>query len=141
MSPPLSRARLPNGYDDQSQNSGGMFVFDAKLGPKSSSSRVSKSSQKGSKSNELQELRNRMRMLEKSIWKSNVLQTPEESISDVYSEITTSQNNSDALGVDDRVRFLPDASFRGKRGKTRYFGRSHYTTTVSFVSLRPHIFG
>ncbi|KAJ5739122.1 hypothetical protein N7533_011906 [Penicillium manginii] len=132
MSPPLSRARLPNGYDDQSQNSGGMFVFDAKLGPKSSSSRVSKSSQKGSKSNELQELRNRMRMLEKSIWKSNVLQTPEESISDVYSEITTSQNNSDALGVDDRVRFLPDASFRGKRGKTRYFGRSHYTTTVSF---------
>ncbi|KAJ5407626.1 hypothetical protein N7509_001509 [Penicillium cosmopolitanum] len=97
MSPPLSRTRLPNGHDDQSQTSGGMFVFDAKLGPKSSSNR-----------------------------------TPETSISDVYSEITTSQNSSDALGVDDRVRFLPDSSFRGKKGKTRYFGRSHYTTTVSF---------
>lgn len=134
MSPPLSRARLPNGQDDQS-GSGGLFVFDAKLGPKSTSSRVSKSSQKSSNASELEELRNRLRMLENSMGKSSVLQTPENSISDVYSDMTPSQNSSDAAGVDDRVRFLPDSSFRGKKGKTRYFGRSHYTTTVSFVSI------
>lgn len=130
MSPPISRMRLPDGPDEQSRGSGGMFVFDAKLGPKSSSSRVSKRSH----SNELHELRNRLRMLENTLRGSNVLQTPETSVSEVFSEIATSQNSTDAVGVDDRVRFLPDASFRGKKGKTRYFGRSHYTTTVSFVS-------
>ena len=125
---------MPKGYDEESRESGGMFVFDAKMGPKSSSSRVSKSSQKSGNSNELKELRNRLRMLENSIGKFNPLQTPENTTSDVFSEVTPSQNSLDTVGVDDRVRFLPDASFRGKKGKTRYFGRSHYTTTVSFVS-------
>jgi len=131
---PLPHARLPKGHDEEAREIGGMFVFDAKLGPKSSSSRVSKSSQKGGQTNELKELRNRLRILENSIGKSNPLQTPENTISDVFSEVTPSQNSLDTVGVDDRVRFLPDASFRGKKGKTRYFGRSHYTTTVSFVS-------
>lgn len=130
ISPPISRMRIPNGLREASQGLGGMFVFDAKMGPKSSSSRVSKRIH----SNGLHELRNRLRMLENSLGKSNVLQTPQNSISDVFSEVATSQNDTDAASVDDRVPFLPDSSFRGKKGKTRYFGRSHYTTTVSFVS-------
>ncbi|KAJ5112809.1 hypothetical protein N7532_000854 [Penicillium argentinense] len=128
MSPPVSRMRLSSASDEQSRGSGGMFVFDAKLGPKSSSSRVSKRSHP----DELHELRHRLRTLENALGKSNVFQTPETSISDVFSEGTMSQGSLDAAGVDDRVRFLPDGSFRGKKGKTRYFGRSHYTTTVSF---------
>lgn len=128
MSSPVSRRRMP-GSDDQSGNVG-MFVFDSKMGPKSSSNRVSKRG----RPDELHELRNRLRMLENALSKPNALQTPETSVGDLFSDIGTSQHSSDAAGVDDRVRFLPDCSFRGKKGKTRYFGRSHYTTTVSFVS-------
>ncbi|KAJ5598994.1 hypothetical protein N7450_000061 [Penicillium hetheringtonii] len=116
-SPPLPHARLPKGHDEEARE----FGVECR-----------KSSQKGGHTNELKELRNRLRILENSIGKSNPLQTPENTISDVFSEVTPSQNSLDTVGVDDRVRFLPDASFRGKKGKTRYFGRSHYTTTVSF---------
>lgn len=107
-----------------------MFVFDSKMGPKSTSSRVP------SRSNpdELHELRYRLRMLENAVGKPNALHTPETPVSDLFSEVGTSQVSRDAVGVEDRVRLLPDSSFRGKNGKTRYFGRSHYTTTLSFVS-------
>lgn len=132
MSPPVSRMRIPNGpADDSSTGAGGMFVFDSKLGPKSNSkNRVSKRGQ----SDELSELRNRLRLLENSLSKSHVVPTPETSVGEVegFSEVNASV--TDLAGVDDRVRFLPDCSFRGKKGKTRYFGRSHYSTTVSFVS-------
>lgn len=107
-----------------------MFVFDSKLGPNSTSTRVSKRG----RSDELSELRSRLRVLETSLGKSSHLQTPETSVCDVFSEVDTA-NSSENVGVDDRVRFLPDSSFRGKKAKTRYFGRSHYTTTVSFVSI------
>jgi Fungal Zn(2)-Cys(6) binuclear cluster domain len=130
MSPPVSRMRMPGGSDSQSAANGGMFVFDSKMGSKSSSNRVAKRSQ----SDELHELRHRLRMLENALARPNALQTPETSVCDVVSEIGTSHNSTEAAGVDDRVRYLPDSSFRGKKGKTRYFGRSHYTTTVSFVS-------
>ncbi|KAJ5684856.1 uncharacterized protein N7477_001201 [Penicillium maclennaniae] len=127
MSPPVSRIRMPSGSEDQPGN-GGMFVFDSKLAPKTSSSRISKRNH----SDELHELRNRLRTLEHALSKSNAIQTPDTSVGDFISENCTSQHSSDAAGVEDRVRFLPDSSFRGKNGKTRYFGRSHYTTTVSF---------
>lgn len=132
MSPPVSR--MPGGSDNQSA-AGGMFVFDSKIGPKNSN-RVVKRSQL----DELHDLRERLRKLENALARPNALatpnalQTPEASVCDIASEIGTSYHSAEAFGVDDRVRLLPDASFRGKKGKTRYFGRSHYTTTVSFVS-------
>lgn len=136
LSPPVSRMRMSGGSDNPSTANGGMFVFDSKMAPKSSSSRVTKRSQ----SDELNELRHRLRMLESALAKPNALQTPETSVCDVVSEVGTSQHSAEAAGVDDRVRYLPDSSFRGKKGKTRYFGRSHYTTTVSFVSsLQLHV--
>lgn len=130
--------RLPNGQDEQPGSTGGMFVFDSKMGPKSTSTRVSKRGHQ----DELHELRQRLRTLERALAKPGAaIQTPETSIYDTFSEVTTSQNSVEGAGVDDRVRFLPDCNFRGKKGKTRYFGRSHYSTTVSFVSLQPrHIF-
>ncbi|KAJ5549699.1 hypothetical protein N7535_002364 [Penicillium sp. DV-2018c] len=121
MSPP----QLPTGYDQSSRKSG-IFVFDSKLGPNSTSNRVSKRG----RTDELHELRTRLRTLENTLGKSSQL-TPETSVCDVLSEVDTT-NSSENVGVDDRVRFLPDSSFRGKKAKTRYFGRSHYTTTVSF---------
>ncbi|KAJ5525840.1 hypothetical protein N7494_012490 [Penicillium frequentans] len=128
MSPPVSRMRMPSGSEDPAAGMGSMFVFDSKMGSRSDSNRVSKRS----RPDELHELRHRLRVLEHALNKpnGNVLQTPETSIGDVFSDAETS--TMDAAGVDDRVRFLPDCSFRGKKGKTRYFGRSHYTTTVSF---------
>ncbi|KAI3124857.1 transcriptional regulator family: Fungal Specific TF [Penicillium roqueforti] len=124
MSPP----QLPHGgVEDQAGRKSGMFVFDSKLGPNSTSNRVSKRA----RSDELHELRSRLRVLENSLGKSSHLQTPETSVCDIFSEVDTA-NSSENVGVDDRVRFLPDSSFRGKKTKTRYFGRSHYTTTVSF---------
>jgi hypothetical protein len=126
MSPP----QLPyGGVEEHPSRKSGMFVFDSKLGPNSTSNRVSKRG----RSDELSELRSRLRVLETSLGNSH-LQTPETSVCDVLSEVDTA-NSSENVGVDDRVRFLPDSSFRGKKAKTRYFGRSHYTTTVSFVSV------
>ncbi|CAG8410564.1 unnamed protein product [Penicillium salamii] len=119
MSPPLSRP-VPRGNERKS----GMFVFDSKTGPGSVSSRVSKR-----RPDELTEMRQRLKALENSL-KSN-LHTPDTSVGDGFSEIDAA-STSENMGVDDRVRFLPDASFRGKKAKTRYFGRSHYTTTISF---------
>ncbi|EKV11590.1 C6 transcription factor, putative [Penicillium digitatum PHI26] len=123
MSPP----QLPYGVEEQSDRKSGMFVFDSKLGPNSMSNRVSKRGH----FDELHELRSRLRALENSLGKSSHLQTPETSVSDVFSEVGTA-SSSENVGVDDRVRFLPDWNFRGKKNKTRYFGRSHYTTTISF---------
>ncbi|OKP12723.1 hypothetical protein PENSUB_1663 [Penicillium subrubescens] len=129
MSPPISRMRLPSGQDEQSGTTGGMFVFDSRMGPKTTSNRVSKRSHP----DEIYELRQRLRTLERALAKPGAtLQTPETSIYDAFSEVTTSQNSVEGAGVDDRVRFLPECNFRGKKGKTRYFGRSHYSTTVSF---------
>ncbi|KAJ5579550.1 uncharacterized protein N7459_005535 [Penicillium hispanicum] len=130
MSPPVSRMRPPGNSNDQSGGSGSMFVFDSKQNSKSNSNRVSKRSHQ----DELHEMRQRLRMLENALAKPNALRTPETSVSDVFSETGTGTvtNSAEAAGVDDRVRLLPDASFRGKKKKTRYFGRSHYTTTVSF---------
>jgi hypothetical protein len=126
--------RLPSGQDEQSGTTGGMFVFDSKMGPKTTSNRVSKRSHP----DEIYELRQRLRTLERALAKPGAtLQTPETSIYDAFSEVTTSQNSVEGAGVDDRVRFLPECNFRGKKGKTRYFGRSHYSTTVSFVGLPP----
>lgn len=122
MSPPLSRP-----VQRANERKSGMFIFDSKMGPGSVSSRVSKR-----RPDELTELRQRLKALENSL-KSN-LQTPDTSVGDGVSEIDAG-STSENMGVDDRVRFLPDASFRGKKAKTRYFGRSHYTTTISFVSL------
>lgn len=135
MSPTVSRMRLPSGCDDQAGESGGMFVFDSKLSSKSNTNRVSKRSHP----DELRDLRQRLRVLEKALTKSNPLQTPETSIGDTFSEVGTGTgtHSTEAAGVEDRVRFLPDSSFRGKKSKTRYFGRSHYTTTVSFVGVIP----
>ncbi|KAJ5162531.1 hypothetical protein N7492_007923 [Penicillium capsulatum] len=125
MSPPASRMRSIGAEDQAGGESGGMFVFDSKMGPKFSSSRISKRTNP----DELQELRKRLRTLEHALSKSNPLHTPETSVCDISEETS---RGTEAAGVDDRVRFLPDCSFRGKHGKTRYFGRSHYTTTVSF---------
>ncbi|KAJ5772772.1 transcriptional regulator family: Fungal Specific TF [Penicillium paradoxum] len=124
MSPP----QAPNSVtvEEQSGRKSGMFVFDSKLGPNSTTNRVSKRTQP----DELRELRTRLRNLENSIGKPSHLHTPETSVGDVLSEAET--NSLDNVGVEDRVRFLPECSFRGKKTKTRYFGRSHYTTTVSF---------
>lgn len=126
MSPP----QLPYGVEEQPGRKSGMFVFDSKLGPNSTSNRVSKRGHP----DEIHELRTRLRVLENSLGKSSHLQTPETSVCDVFSEVDTA-NSSENVGVDDRVRFLPDSSFRGKKTRTRYFGRSHYTTTLSFVSI------
>lgn len=133
MSPP----QIPNvtGVDGQFGRKGGIFVFDSRLGPDLKSNRVSKRNHLDDLQ-ELHELRNRLRRLENSVGKSSHLQTPETSVCDVISEVETA-NISENVGVEDRVRFLPDSSFRGKKAKTRYFGRSHYTTTVSFVSIFP----
>ncbi|KAJ5266453.1 hypothetical protein N7478_009261 [Penicillium angulare] len=104
-----------------------MFVFDSKLGPKPNTKHhVTKRSHP----EELHDLRKRLRMLENALSKSHTIPTPETSTGEVFSEVDTSI--TDSAGVEDRVRFLPDCSFRGKKGKTRYFGRSHYSTTVSF---------
>jgi hypothetical protein len=126
----MSPSQLPYGVEEQSGRKSGMFVFDSKLGPNSTSNRVSKRGHP----DELHELRSRLRILENSLGKSSHLQTPETSGCDVFSEVDTA-NSSEIVGVDDRVRFLPDSSFRGKKNRTRYFGRSHYTTTLACVSI------
>ncbi|KAJ6028960.1 hypothetical protein N7444_011947 [Penicillium canescens] len=122
MSPPVSRRA-----NNEPGRKSGMFVFDSKLGANSSRGT------KRARPDELHELRSRLRTLENSVGRTSVLQTPEASVGDFFSpsegETAISSEN---VGVEDRVRFLPDASFRGKKAKTRYFGRSHYTTTVSF---------
>jgi hypothetical protein len=127
MSPPVSRRA-----NNEPGRKSGMFVFDSKLGANSSRGT------KRARPDELHELRSRLRTLENSVGRPSVLQTPETSVGDFFSpsegETAISSEN---VGVEDRVRFLPDASFRGKKAKTRYFGRSHYTTTVSFVSTVP----
>ncbi|KAJ6130978.1 hypothetical protein N7523_001438 [Penicillium sp. IBT 18751x] len=81
MSPPVSRMRMPSGSDDQPGN-GGMFVFDSKLAPKTSSSRIYKRNH----SDELHELRNRLRTLEHALSKSTAIQTPDTSVGDFISE-------------------------------------------------------
>lgn len=124
MSPRASQTR---GSNEASSSKGGMFVFDSKMGPKSSSNRVSKRGQP----DEMHELKHRLRMLENALSRPNALYTPDQSLSEAFSEGET--NSTEAAGVDERVRFLPDASFRGKKGKTKYFGRSHWTTTICFV--------
>ncbi|KAJ6089294.1 hypothetical protein N7467_004510 [Penicillium canescens] len=122
MSPPVSRRA-----NNEPGRKSGMFVFDSKLGANSPRGT------KRARPDELHELRSRLRTLENSVGRPSVLQTPETSVGDLFSpsegETAISSEN---VGVEDRVRFLPDASFRGKKAKTRYFGRSHYTTTVSF---------
>ena len=125
LSPTGQHARASN---DRPVSNGGRFVFDSKMGPKSSSDRVSKRSQP----DEMHELKHRLRVLESALGKPNALHTPDHSMSEVFSDNGTSC--TEAAGVDERVKFLPDACFRGKKGKTRYFGRSHATTTMSFVS-------
>lgn len=124
MSPPASRPMPSVAHEPRP----GMYVFDSKTLSKtgSRSSRVAKR-----RPDELTEMKQRLKALENSL-RSNV-RTPATSV-DMYSEIDTA-STSENVGVDDRVRYLPDASFRGKKSKTRYFGRSHYTTTISFVSV------
>ncbi|KAJ5337214.1 uncharacterized protein N7506_005236 [Penicillium brevicompactum] len=122
MSPPASSSMRSPANEPRP----GMYVFDSKMPPKTGSKTSSRVSKR--RPDELSEMRQRLRALENSL-KSNV-QTPATSV-DMYSEIDTA-STTENVGVDDRVRFLPDASFRGKKNKTRYFGRSHYTTTISF---------
>jgi hypothetical protein len=129
MSPPVMRPT--RGANDQAVGSG-MFVFDSKLGPKSSTNRVIKRGRPDDQ-HELRELRHRLHVLENALGKPSALQTPETSVCDVFSEVGTARSNETA-GIDDRVRYLPDASFRGKKGKAHYCGRSHYATSMSFVS-------
>ena len=125
MSPPASSSLRSPANEPRP----GMYVFDSKMPPKTGSKTSSRVSKR--RPDELSEMRQRLRALENFL-KSNV-QTPATSV-DMYSEIDTA-STTENVGVDDRVRFLPDASFRGKKNKTRYFGRSHYTTTISFVSV------
>ncbi|KAJ5489539.1 hypothetical protein N7539_004429 [Penicillium diatomitis] len=107
-----------------------MFVFDSRLGPKSTSDRVSKNQHQ----DELLDLRQRLRTLERAVTKAgpSMMQTPGTTVHDTLSETTSPQNNTEIMCLDDRIRFLPDCNFRGKKGKTRYFGRSHWCTTLSF---------
>lgn len=130
MSPPVSRMR-PQGSNDQAAGSG-LFVFDSKLGPKPSSNRVTKRTRPDDH-HELCELRHRLHVLENALGRPSALQTPETSVCDVLPELGTAHSNETAA-IDDRVRYLPDASFRGKKGKAHYCGRSHYVTSMSFVS-------
>lgn len=123
--------RPPRDSNDQAAGSG-MFVFDSKLGPKSSFNRVTKRSHPDDQ-RELRELRHRLHVLENALGRPSALQTPETSVCDVFSELGTAHSNEIA-GIDERVRYLPDASFRGKKGKAHYCGRSHYVTSMSFVS-------
>ncbi|KAJ6151524.1 hypothetical protein N7470_007121 [Penicillium chermesinum] len=114
---------VPN---SQTSRNGGILVFDSKMGPKPSSSRVVKRGQL----DELHELRHRLRVLENALSKPSALHAPHHPIPETFSE--GGDFGTEASGVDERIRYLPDACFRGKPSKSRYFGRSHYTTTLSF---------
>ncbi|KAI2790378.1 hypothetical protein POX_d05889 [Penicillium oxalicum] len=129
ISPSNARHQRPHGQVDQQTGAGSMFVFDSRLNAKSTPDRVSKNSQK----EDLHELRQRLRSLERAMAKSvPAIQTPETTAHDTLSETTTSQTGPGAMYLEDRIRFLPDSNFRGKKGKTRYFGRSNWCTTASF---------
>ncbi|KAL2819860.1 fungal-specific transcription factor domain-containing protein [Aspergillus cavernicola] len=99
----------------------GLYVFDSK-------NRVTKPR---ARSDELQELRTRVQMLEQVLSRSGPIETPEGSGYDMVSEFGL-QKVPDPIS--DQVRNLSErACFRGRNGRTRYRGRSSGELTLSFL--------
>ncbi|GIK06779.1 hypothetical protein Aspvir_002431 [Aspergillus viridinutans] len=106
----------------------GVYVFDSKHRP--FPTRVTKPK---SRSDELQELRNRVLTLENALVKASSIQTPETlgTVSSIVSE-SGPRTTGDECYLSEDIRSLPWASFRGKKSNTRYCGRSHSILALSF---------
>lgn len=120
-SAPALRQKLPDTSQEPGAESYHMWVFDSKLDPKY------RFLQNGSGENGINE-----RSLEEAPSAENALNTPRSFRSDSARGASMA---AERANVDDRVRNLPDCAFRGRNGRTRYFGRSNHTTTMSYVSL------
>ncbi|GIJ90826.1 hypothetical protein Asppvi_009789 [Aspergillus pseudoviridinutans] len=106
----------------------GVYVFDSKHRP--FPTRVTKPK---SRSDEMQELRNRVLTLENALVKASSIQTPETlgTVSSIVSE-SGPRITGDERYLSEDIRSLPWASFRGKKTNTRYCGRSHSMLALSF---------
>ncbi|KAF4212515.1 hypothetical protein CNMCM8980_000899 [Aspergillus fumigatiaffinis] len=106
----------------------GVYVFDSKHQP--FPTRVTKPK---SRSDEMQELRNRVLTLENALAKASSIQTPE-TLGTVPSIVSESgpRTMGDERYLSEDIRSLPWASFRGKKSTTRYCGRSHSVLALSF---------
>ncbi|EAW13590.1 putative C6 transcription factor [Aspergillus clavatus NRRL 1] len=106
----------------------GVYVFDSKNQP--SPNRVTKSK---NRSDELQELRNRVQVLEHALARTGPIQTPE-TLGTVSSAVSDAglRPAGDENYLSDQVRSLPWPCFRGKKTKTTYCGRSHSVVAISF---------
>ncbi|GFF91295.1 brefeldin A resistance protein [Aspergillus udagawae] len=103
----------------------GVYVFDSKHRP--FPTRVAKPK---SRSDEMQELRNRVLTLENALVKASSIQTPE-TLASIVSE-SGPRTTGDERYLSEDIRSLPWAFFRGKKTNTRYCGRSHSMLALSF---------
>lgn len=139
---PQSASSARQSHREQSQSSvgrgspvhGGLHVFDSKHLQNSSfhfssRSRVTKPQRR---SDELSELRSRVQGLERALTQANSIPTPETSGADAHSDSDVRRTTSDAQDLSDAVKHLPKKyCFRGKGGKTRFGGRSHWAVSLS----------
>ncbi|OJJ43661.1 hypothetical protein ASPZODRAFT_136113 [Penicilliopsis zonata CBS 506.65] len=118
---------------NSSPSQAGVFVFDSKL--KNPAHRITKAPRPP---DEVHELRRRVQTLEHALARAANVPTPEHSGYDGVSEmgLRSVPLHQDQI-LDDHVENLADACFRGKMRKTRYFGRCHWTLSVSiFQDIR-----
>jgi hypothetical protein len=108
----------------------GVYVFDSKH--QRFPTRVMKPK---SRSDEMQELRNRVLTLENALAKASSIQTPE-TLGAEPSIVSESglRTTGDERYLSEDIKSLPWASFHGKKSDTRYCGRSHSMLALSFVS-------
>ncbi|RHZ52917.1 putative C6 transcription factor [Aspergillus thermomutatus] len=106
----------------------GVYVFDSKHQP--FPTRVAKPK---NRSDEMQELRNRVLTLENALAKASSIQTPE-TLGAEPSIVSESgpRTMGDEHYLSEDIRSLPWASFRGKKTNTTYCGRSHSASSLSF---------
>ncbi|KAJ5246842.1 hypothetical protein N7468_001825 [Penicillium chermesinum] len=113
---PALRQRHPTAPEDTGSEPYHMFVLDAKTGPRYSSFQK--------EGGECVYPR-----FDAGIAREDALQTPKSLGSDNMPGIQVSAQHD---CIDDRVRNLPDCAFRGINGRTRYFGRSNHSITLSY---------
>lgn len=116
---PALRQKLPTTSEDADSDSYRMFVFDSKAKSRYGTFRDSSGGGPHIKHGE-------------TTLREDALHTPKSLGSDNIPAIPATIENA---CVDDRVRKLPDCSFRGRNGRTRYFGRSNHSTTLAYVSF------
>ncbi|KAF7158494.1 hypothetical protein CNMCM6106_005088 [Aspergillus hiratsukae] len=106
----------------------GVYVFDSKH--QRFPTRVTKPK---SRSDEMQELRNRILTLENALAKASSIRTPETLGAEPSIVLESGPpTTGDERYLSEDIKSLPWASFRGKKTDTRYCGRSHSMLALSF---------